>query len=220
MDDISGFDFTGADFRGSDLSRVRGLDRAILTGARTDAATRWPSLPEEIRQASFDAPHNVASRTPNPSVERARAALLAAGHDGFIIELPAGTRTAADAAQAIGCTVAQIAKSVVFRSGRNRPVIVIASGANRVDAKKVQAKLHVPIDRAEADFVRDTTDFALGGVQLRNFAVSMLVRLLDEDLYYSDRVWAAAGSPSHMFMTDGRMLMKLLDDALVANVRA
>ena len=97
------------------------------------------------------------------SVERVRAALLAAGHPDAITEFPEGTRTAADAAAAVGCTVAQIAKSIVLRAGE-RAVLVITSGANRVDAKKVEAAIGMPVKRADADFVRAATGFAIGGV--------------------------------------------------------
>ena len=97
------------------------------------------------------------------SVERVRAALLAAGHPDTITAFPEGTRTAADAAAAVGCDVAQIAKSIVFRAGE-RAVVIITSGANRVDQAKVEAVLGVPLRRADADWVRAVTGFAIGGV--------------------------------------------------------
>src|SRR5271163_4037906 len=97
------------------------------------------------------------------SVARVRAALLAAGHPDTITEFPAGTRTAADAAAAVGCTVAQIAKSIVFRAAE-RPLVVITSGANRVDPAKAAAVLGVKLARADADWVREVTGFAIGGV--------------------------------------------------------
>ena len=91
--------------------------------------------------------------TAKTSVERVREALRAAGHPDTITEFPATTRTAADAAAAIGCTVAQIAKSIVFRAG-DRAALVIASGVNRVDMAKVAAVLGVPLKRADGDWVR------------------------------------------------------------------
>ena len=97
------------------------------------------------------------------SVERVRSALLAAGHSDTITQFPAGTRTAADAAAAVGCTVAQIAKSIVFRCGM-RAAVVITSGANRVDPAKAEAALGVKLGRADADWVRQATGFAIGGV--------------------------------------------------------
>src|SRR3954453_9536250 len=97
------------------------------------------------------------------SVERVRDALRRADHPDTIVAFPAGTRTAADAAVAVGCSVAQIAKSIVFRAGL-RPAVVITSGANRVDPAKAAAALGVALGRADAEWVRQTTGFAIGGV--------------------------------------------------------
>ncbi len=153
---------------------------------------------------------------PKTSVERVRAALLAAGHPDTITEFPAGTRTAADAAAAVGCSVAQIAKSIVFRAG-DRAVVVIASGANRVDAAKVAAALGVAVKRADADFVRDRTGFAIGGVApLGHLAPPLLV--FDRDLLALHPVYAAAGSPSHVFSTEAELLARITG-APVADIR-
>ncbi|MGA8446465.1 MAG: YbaK/EbsC family protein, partial [Roseiarcus sp.] len=98
----------------------------------------------------------------SPSALRVQATL---GDKHQVLEFDATTRTAADAAAAIGCTVAQIAKSLVFRgAGSNHPVLVVASGVNRVDETKVAAVLGEGIARADADFVREATGFAIGGV--------------------------------------------------------
>jgi prolyl-tRNA editing enzyme YbaK/EbsC (Cys-tRNA(Pro) deacylase) len=136
---------------------------------------------------------------PLGSVARVRAALLAAGHPDTIIVFPAGTRTAADAAAAVGCTVAQIAKSIVFRAD-GRAAVIITSGANRVDATKASAMLGVKLTRADADWVRATTGFAIGGVAPVGHINPPLL-LIDEDLMALDPIWAAAGSPSHVFRT-------------------
>jgi len=141
------------------------------------------------------------------SVERVRAALRAAGHDDTIEAFPDGTRTAADAAAAIGGSVAQIAKSMVFRAG-DRSVLVVTSGANRVDAAKVAAALGTPIARAGAAFVREATGFAIGGVAPIGHVTPPLV-LLDADLFVLERVWAAAGSPMHVFGTTAEALRQL-----------
>ena len=150
------------------------------------------------------------------SVSRVRAALLAAGHPDSISEFPAGTRTAEDAAAAVGCTVAQIAKSIVFRAG-DRAVVVIASGANRVDARKVEAALGVAIKRADAEFVRTATGFAIGGVAPVGHLTPPLL-VFDRDLLALDPIWAAAGSPSHVFPTDPRGLLGMTG-AVVADIR-
>lgn len=136
---------------------------------------------------------------PNSSVERVRAALLSARHADTIAEFPDGTRTAADAAAAVGCTVAQIAKSIVLRAG-GQVVLVIASGINRVDVAKVSALLGVTVKSADARWVRDVTGFAIGGVAPVGHLAALRV-LIDEDLMALDPVWAAAGSPKHAFRT-------------------
>jgi prolyl-tRNA editing enzyme YbaK/EbsC (Cys-tRNA(Pro) deacylase) len=150
------------------------------------------------------------------SVERVRAALLAAGHPDTIAEFPAGTRTAADAAAAVGCTVAQIAKSMVFRAGE-RPVLVIASGSNRVDPAKIAAALGRSIKRADAGWVRDQTGFAIGGVAPVGHRTPPLV-LLDRDLLALDPIWAAAGSPSHAYRTTAEALLATTG-ATVADIK-
>jgi prolyl-tRNA editing enzyme YbaK/EbsC (Cys-tRNA(Pro) deacylase) len=149
-------------------------------------------------------------------VERVRAALLAAGHPDRIAAFPEGTRTAEDAAAAIGCTVAQIAKSIVFRTS-DQAVIVITSGINRVDPKKVEATLGHPIHRADAAFIRATTGFAIGGVAPIGHTTPPRL-LLDQDLLALTPIWAAAGSPQHVFATDPATLLALTG-AIVADIR-
>jgi prolyl-tRNA editing enzyme YbaK/EbsC (Cys-tRNA(Pro) deacylase) len=141
------------------------------------------------------------------SVQRVRAALVAAGHPDSIVAFPAGTRTATDAAEAVGCEVAQIAKSIVFRAGE-RAVLVITSGANRVDPALAGAALGVKLGRAAADWVRETTGFAIGGVAPVGHLAPPLI-LLDEDLLGLNPIWAAAGSPSHVFRTTATELLRI-----------
>lgn len=143
------------------------------------------------------------------SVARVRAALLAAGHDDTISAFPEGTRTAEDAARAVGCTVAEIAKSLVFRArGSARPVLVIASGADRVDLARVAEAVGAPIERAEGRWVRETTGFAIGGVSPIAHLTPPVV-LIDERVMRLSRVWAAAGSPAHVFATTPEALLAL-----------
>lgn len=141
------------------------------------------------------------------SVDRVRKALQAAGHPDTITVFPAGTRTAAEAAAAVGCTVAQIAKSIVFRAGR-RAALVITSGANRVDPAKAGKALGVALTRADADFVREQTGFAIGGVAPVGHTTPPLI-LLDADLFTLDPIWAAAGSSAHVFRTSAAELLRL-----------
>ena len=145
--------------------------------------------------------------TAGGSVERVRAVLVAAGHPDSITQFPAGTRTAADAAAAVGCTVAQIAKSIVFRSGP-RTVVIVTSGANRVDPAKVEVAIGQKIARADADWVRQTTGFAIGGIAPVGHLDPPIV-VLDEDLLALDPIWAAAGSPNHVFRTTVAQLLRI-----------
>jgi prolyl-tRNA editing enzyme YbaK/EbsC (Cys-tRNA(Pro) deacylase) len=150
------------------------------------------------------------------SVERVRAALLAAGHPDTIAAFPEGTRSAADAAAAVGCDLAQIAKSIVLRAGA-RAVLVVASGANRVDVDKVGAAIGQPVKRADGGWVRDTTGFAIGGVSpVGHLAPPVL--LIDTDLMALGTVWAAAGSPQHVFHTTPAELLRITG-AIVADVK-
>lgn len=115
-----------------------------------------------------------------------------------VLEFDASTRTAEDAAAAIGCTVAQIAKSLIFRAASGRAVLVVASGTNRVDEKKAAAAVGEALARADADFVREQTGFAIGGVPPVGHAMKLLT-LIDEDLLALDEIWAAAGTPNAVF---------------------
>lgn len=157
-----------------------------------------------------------AAPASSSSVDRVRAALVAAGHADNVREFPDGTRTAEDAAAAIGCTVAQIAKSIVLRAG-DRAVVVIASGVNRVDAAKVSTALGVPVKRADAEFVRIATGFAIGGVAPVGHITPPLL-VFDRDLLSLSPIWAAAGSPRHVFRTEPADLLRITG-ALAADIR-
>jgi prolyl-tRNA editing enzyme YbaK/EbsC (Cys-tRNA(Pro) deacylase) len=130
---------------------------------------------------------------------RVQEALAARGFAFEVREFPDSTRTSAEAAAAIGCSVAQIAKSLVFRGGESgRAVLIIASGANRVDPAKAEALLGEAIKRADADFVREATGFAIGGVPPLGHD-RPLVTLIDEALLAFEEIWAAAGTPNAVF---------------------
>jgi prolyl-tRNA editing enzyme YbaK/EbsC (Cys-tRNA(Pro) deacylase) len=125
-----------------------------------------------------------------------------------VVEFDASTRTSEDAAAAIGCTVAEIAKSLIFKSTEGRPVLVIASGINRVDERKVQALLGGKIGRADADFVRDMTGYAIGGVPPIGHATPPIV-VIDRELERFAAVWAAAGTPNAVFRITPADLVRL-----------
>lgn len=135
----------------------------------------------------------------SPSARRVQEALLPFGREFVVVELPASTRTARDAATAVACDVAQIAKALVFRTKEtNRPVLVIASGANRVNEARLAELVGEAVVKADADFVRERTGFAIGGVPPLGHT-EVLFTLIDEDLQRFDEIWAAAGTPNALF---------------------
>lgn len=143
------------------------------------------------------------------SVKRVRDALAERGHDFELTRFPQGTRTSEEAAAAVGCAVGQIAKSLVFRgAGDGRPVLVIASGANRVDVEKVAAVAGQGLERADAAFVRERTGFAIGGVAPVGHKEPPIIAI-DADLLGYDEIWAAAGAPDAVFRLDPRRLPEL-----------
>jgi len=141
------------------------------------------------------------------SLSRVQSALRSAGHPDEVRSFPEGTRTAADAARAVGCEVAAIAKSIVFRDG-DRCVVVVASGANRVDQTKVEAVLGHPVAKAEARWIREVTGFAIGGVAPVGHLTRPVV-LLDQDLWAIPVLWAAAGRPDTVFATSAERLLEM-----------
>ncbi len=135
----------------------------------------------------------------SPSAQVVQQALQAIGLQLEVVELPASTRISQEAAQAIGCQVGQIAKSIVFRAGTSdRPVLVIASGPNRVNEKAIEALVGEPIGKADADFVRQKTGFVIGGVPPVGHK-QHLQTFIDQDLLQFADIWAAAGTPHAVF---------------------
>ena len=133
------------------------------------------------------------------SAKRVQEYLAANGFKFEVKELPGSTRTAQEAADSIGCTVAQIAKSLVFREKETgRPVLVIASGANRVDIKKIQSTEGIKLAKADGNFVKERLGYAIGGVPPVGHN-EPLETLLDKDLKNHDIIWAAAGTPFAVF---------------------
>lgn len=140
---------------------------------------------------------------------RVQAAVVARGFEFQVRSFPDSTRTAEEAAAAVGCRVAQIAKSLVFKGqASGDPVLVIASGANRVDEKTVAALVGEAIGRADADFVRRVTGFAIGGVPPLGHD-SPLTTLIDADLLDQGEIWAAAGTPNAVFSLPASALADL-----------
>ena len=142
------------------------------------------------------------------TAQRVQDALDAAGVATMIVEYDVPARTSAQAAEVLGCTVGQIAKSLVFKAQSGRPVLVIASGANRVDEAKVAALVGEPIGKADATFVREATGYAIGGIPPLGHA-QRLVPLIDRDLLAYDVVYAAGGTPHAMFPVTPAALVRV-----------
>jgi prolyl-tRNA editing enzyme YbaK/EbsC (Cys-tRNA(Pro) deacylase) len=129
--------------------------------------------------------------------------------DGFrVLEFEQSTHSSAEAADAVGCAVAQIAKSMMFRAADGQPVLVVASGANRVDETKVAALLGQKIKRADPAFVLANTGVAVGGVPPFGH-ISAPLTFLDRDLERYETIWAAGGSPNAVFALTPADLVRL-----------
>ncbi len=134
----------------------------------------------------------------SPSAQKVQEALAHAGLDCRIVEHATAARTSAEAAATLGCSVAEIAKSLIFRCGESGAVLVIASGANRVDERKIAALAGGPIGKADASRVREVTGYAIGGIPPLAHT-TRLTTLIDRDLLRFDVVHAAGGTPNAMF---------------------
>jgi len=133
------------------------------------------------------------------SAGRVQDFLTARGFSFEVRELPGSTRTAQEAADSIGCTVSQIAKSLVFRDMESdRPVLVIASGSNRVDVAKIQKLTGLQLGKADGRYVKERVGYAIGGIPpvAHN---ERLATILDPDLMKYEVIWAAAGTPFAVF---------------------
>ncbi len=150
------------------------------------------------------------------SAQRVQDALARQGLSCKVIELPGSTRTAIEAAQAVGCTVGQIVKSLVFRTKHTRKaILILASGSNRVDEKLVATVLAEPIERADPDFVREQTGFCHRRHPAHRDIANPLTTLIDEDLLQYDVVWAAAGTPHAVFPIDPKELERITTGQVV-----
>lgn len=133
------------------------------------------------------------------SVKKVQQTLKSLGFSDEIVVFPDSTRTAIEAAQAVGCSLGQIVKSLVFRGAQSqKPVLALVSGANRVNEKRLSSLVGEDIEKADADFVRQHTGFAVGGVPPVGHA-TRIATFIDRDLLQYDEIWAAAGSPHAVF---------------------
>ncbi len=149
------------------------------------------------------------------SARRVQHFLAEKGFSFEVKELPGSTRTAQEAADSIGCEVAQIAKSLVFKEkDTNLPILVIASGSNRVDVAKIEKETGLKLGKADGNYVKERVGYAIGGIPPVGHN-EPLETILDEDLRKYAVIWAAAGTPFAVFqlkptdlepLTSGRWL--------------
>lgn len=150
------------------------------------------------------------------SAQSVQDALSKKGISARVVELPASTRTADEAAKTIGCEVAQIVKSLIFRTkGSGKAILVLASGVNRVNEKAIAKQVGEEIGKADADFVRDITGFAIGGIPPVGHK-HKIETYIDEDLLQHKELWAAAGTPNAVFNLDSALLQDLTDGKIIS----
>jgi prolyl-tRNA editing enzyme YbaK/EbsC (Cys-tRNA(Pro) deacylase) len=166
-----------------------------------------PCLPDNL--------HDMHAPQPDPRVARVVAAARALGLEIDPVTFAETTRTAEDAARAIGCDVAQIVKSLIFQS-EGRPILFLVSGANRLDPQRAAAATEaLALDKADADLTKRTTGFSIGGVPPFGHATDVPV-YIDEDLMRFDVVWAAAGRPDSVFSVDPNVLQARIGAPVIA----
>lgn len=138
-------------------------------------------------------------QTLSSSAQKIQNILISLGYDYTVIEFAESTRTAQEAAERAGCELGQIVKSLIFKGKESgKPIIVLTSGANRVDEKRIREYAGEGIGKADADFVRAVTGFAIGGVPPVGH-LQTIETYMDEDFLQYDTVWAAAGTPNAIF---------------------
>ena len=132
-----------------------------------------------------------------------------------VMEFQETTRTSQEAANAIGCEVGQIAKTLIFKGKTTgKPICIIASGKNRVDEKKITQILREEIEKPDAEFVLGATGFAIGGVPPIGYKLD-IKPLIDEELMNYSEIWAAAGTPNSVFRLSPKDLLRITQGKVV-----
>ena len=149
------------------------------------------------------------------SAQKVQDALNALGYNYEIIEFEESTRTALEAAERVGCDVGQIVKSLIFQGKiSEKPILILTSGANQVDVKRMKTHADEKIGRADPAFVREWTGYAIGGIPPLGHLKPMDT-YIDEDLLQYEKVWAAAGTPNAVFEMDADQLQKMTNGKVV-----
>jgi len=153
--------------------------------------------------------------TLSPSAQKIQDLLNSLGYNFTVIEHVESTRTAQEAAERAGCELGQIVKSMIFKGNdSSKPILVLTSGANRVDESRISGYAGESIGRANADFVRTVTGFAIGGVPPVGH-VQKMETYIDEDFLQYPTIWAAAGTPNAIFELPTEALQKITDGKVV-----
>jgi prolyl-tRNA editing enzyme YbaK/EbsC (Cys-tRNA(Pro) deacylase) len=154
----------------------------------------------------------------NPTAIKFQGTLKPLGLSGQVVEFEQTTRTAADAAAAIGCEVGAIVKSIIFKTKHSgQAVLVLTSGSNRVSEPIVESLVGEALGKADADFVRAATGFAIGGVPPFGYA-RLKHTYIDEALMHFETIWAAAGTPNAVFpLTPAELIMMTEAQAIKVN---
>jgi prolyl-tRNA editing enzyme YbaK/EbsC (Cys-tRNA(Pro) deacylase) len=151
------------------------------------------------------------------NAQKVQDAIIQKGLEFKVIELAESTRTANEAAEAIGCEVAQIVKSLMFRTeNSNQPVLVLASGINRVNEKKIEGQVGEKVTKADADFTKEITGFTIGGIPPIGHNKQITHIFIDEDLLQFEELWAAAGMPNAVFCLIAKNLQLLTNGKIIA----
>ena len=151
------------------------------------------------------------------SAQSVQEALTKKGLTCQVVELSDSTRTALDAASAIGCDAAQIVKSLIFKTRMSQqPVLILASGPNRVNEKVIEILLGEKILKADADFTREITGFAIGGIPPIGHKEPIQLIFIDEDLLKFEEIWAAAGTPNAVFNLKGKDLLEMTNGKVIS----
>ena len=149
------------------------------------------------------------------SAQKVQDALNTLGYNYEIIEFEESTRTALEAAERVGCDVGQIVKSLIFQGKiSEKPILILTSGANQVDVKRMKTHADEKIGRADPAFVREWTGYAIGGIPPLGHLKPMDT-YIDEDLLQYEKVWAAAGTPNAVFEMDADQLQKMTNGKVV-----
>lgn len=150
------------------------------------------------------------------SAQSVQEFLLKKGFEFKVVELSASTHTAQDAANTIGCEIAQIIKSLVFTTKEGKkPILVLASGINRVNEKAIEKEVGEKIEKADADFIREITGFAIGGVPPVGHKQE-IETFIDSDLLNYKELWAAAGTPNAVFKLNTADLEQLIKGKVIS----